>query len=344
MNPLFLESEGEGAEPGRKRGLGLSAVSLISRILLADLCFWKASHQLQIEDGSPLARMARGLLYRVLFVPLALVGVVGVLVYLGTHPPRVVSVQDPLSQGIYYDPVNFVTEDGVRLDGWLVPLLDARKVLEKKDQALRMRSPAVILVHDYGGSRSQMLPLIQPLHEAGYVVLAISLRGSGGLGSAGCTFGLRERADVQAAVEVLRRHPGVDGNRIAILGLGTGANAALMAAEHDSKVAALILDHAVVRVDELISDRLSPPQSWLQWMRPICKWTFELAYRVDAEDLDIKRRSAALTSCPILMFDSAAVPTQSFRPSGVREIRDFLGRHVPPTGENTAAIEVKEMR
>jgi pimeloyl-ACP methyl ester carboxylesterase len=344
MNPMFLEADAESASPAKRRRRFFSPIGLIGRIMLADVCFWRSARQLQIEDASPLARIFRGLLYRLLFVPVVLACVVIALVYLGTHPPRVTSMLDPLSQGTYYDPISFVSEDGLRLDGWLVPLLDAKIVLQRREQSLRIKSPAVILVHDYGTNRAQMLPLVQPLHDAGYIVFVISLRGSGGMTAAGSTFGLRERADVQGAIDVLRRRPGVDANRIAVLGLGTGANAALLAAEHDPKVAALILDHAVVHVDQMISDRISPPQPWLQWLRPICKWTFEIAYRVDTEDLDIQRRSAGLASCPVLMFDSSAIPSQCFRPSGMQEIKDFLGKHLTATIENSAAIEVKEMK
>jgi len=340
---MFMESDGDSAPSTARHRF--NPFGLFSRILLADVRFWKL-RQLSIEDGAPFVRIFRVLLYRLLFVPLALGGVVLALVYLGTHPPKVASILDPLSQGTYYDPLSFVSEDGSRLEGWLVPLLDAKMVVSKREQALLAKNPAIVLVHDYGANRLQMLPLVQPLHDAGYVVLVINLRGSGAGSSSGCTFGLREHADVQAAVDVLRRRPGVDANRVAVLGMGTGANAALLAAEHDAKLAALILDHPVIHVDQMIVDRIGPPQPWLQWLKPLCKWTFELAYRVDAEDLDIQRRTAALTSCPVLMFDSSAIPAQSFRPGGMQEIRDFLARHVAPTEDagTTAKLDVKELK
>ena len=96
-----------------------------------------------------------------------------------TYPPGATSELDPTCQGVYYDAVTLMTDDGVRLDSWLVPVVDASVVLVQKDDVLRNRHPAVVLVHDFGNRRQQMLPLVRPLHQAGFVVLVI---GSGAAG------------------------------------------------------------------------------------------------------------------------------------------------------------------
>lgn len=344
MNPMFLEPDSNPNEPSAPRRRRFRPLTLFARFMLADLCLWRSSRRLKIEDGSPIQRLLRSLLYRLLFVPVVMAMVVVAMVYVGTHPPRIRSVLDPLSQGMYYDPVSFAAADGARLEGWLIPLLDAKTVMERKERILREKHPAVILVHDYGTSRVQMLPLVQPLHDAGYLVLVVGLRGTNDLTSHGSAFGLREHADVAAAAEMLRRRPGVDPDHIAVLGIGTGANAALLAATRDPRLAALILDHPVANVDQMISDRLGPPQPWLQFLRPLCKWTFELAYRIDAEDLDLQRSKDTLASRPVLMFDAAAVPAQSFRQTGIKDIRDFLAKHLPPMKDKpTVHVDVEEL-
>ena len=45
-----------------------------------------------------------------------------------------------------------------------------------------------------------MLPLFKPLHQHGFVVLAVAMRGAGD-NAAGQTLGLNEALDVKAAVE-----------------------------------------------------------------------------------------------------------------------------------------------
>jgi pimeloyl-ACP methyl ester carboxylesterase len=340
MSPIFLEDEA----PAAVRPFLLHRLTwplrCLATLLLIDVCFWRRSHRLKIEDGALASRILRGLAYRLLFVPVMLAFVVVALVYIGTHPPRVYPTMDPLSHGIYYDPIAFTSADGTRLEGWFVPDIDAKAVLAKKEEVLRTKRPAVILVHDYGANRVQMLPLVQPLHEAGYIVLVISLRGTGGMVSTGSTFGLREADDVLAAAETLRRRPGVDPDRIAVLGVGTGANAAILAAERDPKIAAIILDHPVVHINQVIDKYLGPPQPWLRWLGPACKWAFELGYHIDAEDLDLKRRQDTLASRPLLMFDPTAIPAHSYQQIGIAHLQDFLHRHLP-IAPNTATAKTE---
>ena len=163
-----------------------------------------------------------------------------------------------------------------------MPLVDASAVLVQKEEALRHKHPAAVLVHDFANSRQQMLPLIRPLHQAGFIVLVVGLRGSGP-GGIGSTFGLCESMDVKAAVEMLRRRSFVDPQKIAILGIGTGATAALLAAKDDPQLAALVLDHPLHDAPAAIAQRLIPDQPLLQWMQPLCKWGFELYYRADID-------------------------------------------------------------
>src|SRR3954467_8110740 len=114
-----------------------------------------------------------------------------------------------------------------------------------------------------------MLPLVRPLHDAGFVVLVVGVRGSGTTTPAAQTFGLTEWMDVRAAAEMLRRRPYVDANKIGGAGIGTGATAALLAAEPDDGLRALVLDDPASSADEVVAHRLAPRLPYLEWMRPI---------------------------------------------------------------------------
>jgi hypothetical protein len=346
LNPLIhADLDAPPAPPTTMAHRLLTPLRLLFRILLADVAFWSRRPKLQIEDASPLRRVFLGLFYRLLLVPVALVLFVAVLVYTGSHPPRMSGITDPLSSGTYYDPVNFVSADGTCLEGWFVPALEAKTILEQKDQALRQTRPAVILVHDVGADRLQMLPLVQPLHDAGYVVLVSTLRGHAGL--RGSTFGLKESEDVEAAAAFLRSRPGVDPKRVAVLGIGTGANAALLTAIHDGQVAAVVLDHPLLSADEAIAQRMGPPQPWLDFLRPVCKWTFEIAYCVDAEDLDLASGLKDLGSRPVLYFKAPSSLAEAFHSRGWEQIQEFLAKSMPepkPTEfkpASTATIEIR---
>lgn len=342
MNPMFL-ADMEGPPPPKrswfKRILGLPGV--FGRVLLWDVLFWRRD-RLQIEDGTILSRLIHLLCYRLLYVPAALVLVVATWVYMGTHPPRAQSAINPTSLGTYFEPMTFPSSDGALLEAWLVPVLDAKTVLKQKEEVLKQKHAAVVLVHDQEGSRLQMLPLVKPLHDSGYIVLVLGLRGCSTGSNAGSTFGLREAKDVEAGVQMLCTRPEVDPARIAVIGVGTGANAAALAS-HTRPVSALVLDHPVVNIEQLVNEKLAPKEDWLAWLQPICKWGFELAYRVDFEELDLTRRRTIAAPPPTLQYSSRETAA-SFRPAGVEQICDFLKHFMPPgdrARSNASMVDVR---
>jgi hypothetical protein len=198
MNPTFQYEAAPAPAPRKPRfAFVWKFFKLIGKLLMFSP-FGKRAH-FRNEEGTRLTRFVRGLTYRAAFVPIVLVGFLCALVFAATHPGRPAAGSDPLAFGIYYDPVNFVAEDGVRLEGWLIPVLDAKRVITEGQAALNKRYPAVVLVHDFASSRDQLMPLAEPLHKAGFVVLAINLRGAATLSSDAQTFGIREAQDVRAA-------------------------------------------------------------------------------------------------------------------------------------------------
>jgi hypothetical protein len=243
-------------------------------------------------------------------------------VAVGTHPAPPAVLLDPNCQGCYFDSITFSSEDGTSLSGWMVPALDARRVINERDKILRSHRPGIVLVHDYGQSPQQMLSLVKPLHDEGMNVLVVSLRGSGSARVTGETFGLKEAGDVAAAVDVLRHTPFVDANRIAVAGIGSGANATMIAAAKDPTIKALIVANPLKSCDEAIIARIAPHDPWLDWMEPICRHAFELMYGVNADDLNYDRCSSVLKSKPSLLFDTGDAYAFANR-DNIHQIREF---------------------
>ena len=313
MDPMFDEDDpGALATPERRRPpLWKRAAGRLWRVVRWGVrCLFSKPlarrTPLRVEDGPPMMRWARAVGYRLLFAPMLIALTAAAFVFAGTHPtPRPID-GDPSGLGLYYDPVSFASRDGTRLEGWLVPLVDAKVVLSKGDRLLRTKRPAVVLVHDFGRSPQQMLPFLSALHEDGYVVLVAGLRGSSTAPGYGQTFGLRESEDVAAAVEVLRRRPFVDPERVAVIGIGTGATAALRVAAADEKVKATVLIDPARDAETVIADRIGPKRLGLRWMQPVCKWAFELGYRVDAEELELARYETKTANRPSLVLERDA--------------------------------------
>jgi len=278
-------------------------------------------------DKPPLARrLVKGIAYRALFLPVLLVLATSTLVFTGTHPSMVYSATDPNSFGIYSESVTFQSEDGTHLDGWIAPVIDAKVIIEKRDQALRRKSPAVVLVHDFGQPPQTMLPLFEPLHQDGLVVIAMGLRGctSSTLQVSGQTFGLHEALDVKAACQLLRDQPFVDGSRIAVVGVGSGATAAVLAAKNDPQIRATVLIDPPGTADEVLRLHVGPNKPLLQRMQPLCKWTFQLGYRVDAAEMEIDRFPEVTKFRPSLTLQSAGEAKFLSKPATIEVIRTFL--------------------
>jgi pimeloyl-ACP methyl ester carboxylesterase len=238
------------------------------------------------EPPAPLwYRLAAGTLYRLAVAVILAALIVVVMLTAATHPRAVAANTNPALHGLYYDPVSFLSPDGLRLDAWLFPALDARRVLEQKEQALRRKQPAIILVHDFACSSRQMLPLVRPLHEAGFLVLVLNLRGCGSSAASPQTFGLREWMDVKAATDMLRRRPFVDSVRIGAVGLGTGANAVLLAAQNDPGLTTLVLQNPIADIDEALDRYALPPALRHPWVQTVFRWAFQNIYHLDADPL-----------------------------------------------------------
>jgi pimeloyl-ACP methyl ester carboxylesterase len=262
-------------------------------------------------------------------VPVALAVAVAGLVYVGTHPPSVPLPGDPATVGLFYDSVTIASSDGKRIEGWLVQPLDARRVLVEKESALKAKYPAVVLVHDYAASKQQMLPLMAPLREAGFVVLAISLRGCGTSDAAAQTFGLRERDDVRAAVRLLENQTFVDKARIAVVGSGTGANAALLAAADDQAIRAVVLDAPITDADTAIHRYVVPEHPYLKFLTPLCRWSIEMSWGVSFAQLDMARQVDKVAPRPVLILQGG---DGSGYPGGAvgRQVIAFLHLHLKP--------------
>lgn len=340
MNPTFFEES--SPHSGQKRLLRLLGHS-IWRVVRLGLRFltYDPFHSIagfRVEEGSPTVRIIRGIMYRLAFVPVFIALAACAIVWVSTHPRSVTVPIDPASQGIYYEPVTFTAPDQTKIDAWLVPQMSAKTVLEEKDRALRRKYPVVVLVHDMGQRREQMLPLIKPLHEAGYVVLALNLRGGGLRATTGETYGLTEAGDLKAAVDMLRRRVFVDAKRIALVGCGTGATAALLAADADPQIAAVVADHPVRGPQDLVETRMVPRHRMLRWMSPLCKWTFELAYGVDVEEVAVTNFKKLFQTRPVLMIDPASGIADPADPRTAEQVISFLSWAAPGSG---AVAEVK---
>jgi hypothetical protein len=160
------------------------------------------------------------------------------LTYRLMHPAP---APEPVHPGHYLLPFTdlaWVSSDGSRMSGWWIPGLKG--------------SPGIVLAPGLGMSRSDALSLAGVLHQGGVHVLLYAQRGCGPDPASASTLGVREPDDLLSALEQCAAHPEVDGARLGIWGVDTGARAALIAAARHDSVKAIVADSPYDAVADFI--------------------------------------------------------------------------------------------
>jgi pimeloyl-ACP methyl ester carboxylesterase len=160
-----------------------------------------------------------------------------------TVPRRQIGGPTPAAVSLAYDDVRFSSsQDGVELSGWYIPREGSHK--------------AVVLVHGFGSSRAhefggRFVELADALHDRGFAVMMIDLRGHGASADGHFSFGLRERHDVEGAVDWLKGQGFAPGS-IGVLGVSMGGATGIGAAADDIDIGALVADCSFAEIYPLI--------------------------------------------------------------------------------------------
>lgn len=126
------------------------------------------------------------------------------------------------------DPVTLEASDGLSLSGlYLAPA-------EADDDG----APAALLMHHSGSQKEAWIDLIPVLHAAGFHVLSVDLRGHGQTGG-DIDWPLAED-DAARWLQWLREQPGVDPDRVSIVGASIGADLGLRVMANDPDLRTLV--------------------------------------------------------------------------------------------------------
>ena len=251
--------------------LMVNAIGGTSRLLATDLARGFGASRKVVA----LPKVAKGIGLLSLLLPIGLIAISIVLVRQATNPTVAHSAASSRLGDIFTERVSFTAEDGTQLSAVWVPAFTPHDLLVGRDDLLREKRPAIVLVHDYGEDARQMLPAAAELHAMGYHVLALDTRGAGESEAAARTFGQREAIDVAAAVAHLRERTLVDSDRIGAWGLGYGA-LAVQNADLPAPLSVAVAE----RAPEWDQDTRFVPAGWqFDLARPVCRWTFSLMHR-----------------------------------------------------------------
>ncbi|MEK6644834.1 MAG: alpha/beta fold hydrolase [Planctomycetota bacterium] len=137
--------------------------------------------------------------------------------------------------------IKYITADGVTVAAdYFAPTVKVAK------------APVAILIHMYATDRKSWTPLVQPLLDTGFAVLAYDTRGRGGsiepermelrnrYGRQDTTLFLDAWQDAAGAVQWLGTRAECDTTRIVLIGASSGASIAIDYATHEPNVKAIV--------------------------------------------------------------------------------------------------------
>lgn len=185
-----------------------------------------------------------------------------------------------------------VLSDGLKLRAWLLPGPTAR--------------PAVVVVHGIGDSLESFVDHATTFRRRGHAVLLLDTRGHGGSEGKTISLGAREREDVRAAMEVLRRE-GFGGRGFVLVGFSMGAVAALRAAVDRPDVKAVIAEAPYDTFRETIARHARLLYGMPAWF-PVVPLSIRIAeWRAgfDADEVDAMAAAARNRGALLAIADGA---------------------------------------
>lgn len=206
--------------------------------------------------------------------------------FMFAHPSRRLAWMP--ENNLNFREVTFKSRDGLTLFGRFMP---------------GRNHATILLLHPLGSSNNNMLIYAEFLANAGYGVFMIDLRAHGSSDGDTSTYGLREADDVAGAVDYLLSRVDVNGQKIGVLGISLGAQAALRGALKTDCLRALVLEGLG---PVTLSDHGGRPKSLRRWINYPFNWINYHVYEfmIGGKDTSVMEAIGQIAPRPILLIAS----------------------------------------
>lgn len=206
--------------------------------------------------------------------------------FIFAHPSRRLAWMP--ENNLNFREVTFKSRDGLTLFGRFMP---------------GRNHSTILLLHPLGSSNNNMLIYAEFLANAGYGVFMIDLRAHGSSDGDTSTYGLREADDVAGSVDYLLSRADVNGQKIGVLGISLGAQAALRGALKTDCLRALVLEGLG---PVTLSDHGGTPKSLRRWINYPFNWINYHMYEfmIGGKDTSVIETIGKIAPRPILLIAS----------------------------------------
>lgn len=182
-------------------------------------------------------------------------------------------------------PLSLISHDGTPFEAWLFGASQPRGL--------------VLACHGYHANWLQLIGIADGLRRRGYAVIAMNLRGHGDR-PAPCTFGVRDREDLETILEWRSAQAALAGLPVGVVGWSLGGAVVCQLAARQRQVKALALDSTFARLFPIAAQVVKlryhlpvVPFAWITWA------AVQLALRSDLSKLD-PLRAAPAVQAPLL--------------------------------------------
>ena len=101
-------------------------------------------------------------------------------------------------------------------------------------------APGIVILHGWGGNAESMLAFAPGLHRAGYALLFLDARNHGQSDCDDFSSLVKFAEDLDHGLDWLKNKPGIQADRLGILGHSVGAAAAILVASHRHDLSAVV--------------------------------------------------------------------------------------------------------
>ena len=205
-------------------------------------------------------------------------------------PDRSVMDKSPADFGLSYEDVQVTTSDNLVLNGWYMPA---------------QNSGLIIMQHGYKWNRIGHLEEAQMFVNAGYGVLITSVRAHDINPGEKIAFGVEEMKDLDAWTQYALALPGIDPEKIGMLGDSLGASMVIQYAADHETIKAVVAHSAFSSMQDTIETSVThytglPPFPFA----PLIKFWAELDLGISIDEIDAKKWIPNISPRPILLIHS----------------------------------------